>query len=105
MRTVIGVPENKIYVSAASAFEIAIKAKLGRLTDIGDPLLSVPFHMKRSNFLSLAISVEASLRVFSLPNIHEDPFDRLLIAQAMEHSLTLITNDDTVRKYPVQTLS
>jgi PIN domain nuclease of toxin-antitoxin system len=103
-RKIIASSKNKIHVSAASAFEIAIKANLGRLSEVGDPYITVPFHIRRNNFTNLPISVEDSLRVYSLAPLHTDPFDRLLIAQAKEHSLVLITTDEVVKRYPIETV-
>jgi PIN domain nuclease of toxin-antitoxin system len=97
--------KNSICFSSVSAFEIAIKANLGRLSEVGDPTSSVPFHAQRNNFEELHLTSRAALQVFKLPDIHNDPFDRLLIAQCLEHKLTLISADKLIPKYDILVVS
>lgn len=95
-------PENNIFLSAISGWEIAIKAALGRLEQVGDPELSVPFHAKRNSFKILEFSIAAALRIFNLPRIHQDPFDRALISQAQVLNIPLITSDANIKKYDLE---
>jgi PIN domain nuclease of toxin-antitoxin system len=86
----------EVYVSAASVWEVAIKHALGKLD--GDP---VAFHqaIEAFGFRELPITGEHTLAVAKLPPIHKDPFDRLLIAQAITEPLTLLTADSMLAEY------
>jgi len=89
-----------VLVSAASAWEAAIKIALGRLT------LPEPFSrgVDHSGFRRLAISFEHSEAAAALPRHHGDPFDRMLVAQAQLEGCTLVTHDQLLRPYAVATL-
>ncbi|MCU0247616.1 MAG: type II toxin-antitoxin system VapC family toxin, partial [Bryobacter sp.] len=76
-------PENDTFLSAASAFEIATKQNLGNLELPGPALTYVPFQRERHRILPLPVEETAALHVQRLPKLHRDPFDRLLIAQAI----------------------
>jgi PIN domain nuclease of toxin-antitoxin system len=89
-----------VYVSAASAWEIAIKVGLGRLR----PTRTVEQAAAESGFLELPISFRHAQRVAALPVHHRDPFDRLLIAQADVEELTLVTRDPVFGRYQVKTI-
>jgi PIN domain nuclease of toxin-antitoxin system len=89
-----------IYVSAASAWEIAIKIGLGRLR----PSRTVEEAVAESGFLELPVSFRHAYRVAALPAHHRDPFDRLLIAQADVEELTLVTRDPVFRRYRLKTI-
>jgi PIN domain nuclease of toxin-antitoxin system len=93
----ISLPENLVYVSAASAWEIGIKQKIGKLAFAG----SVADAILRHRFEPLAISVSHAEAAGALPAIHGDPFDRLLVAQAQMEGLTLVTLDQQVLQYQV----
>ena len=104
-RAAIGRADRLVFVSAASAWEIAIKVGLGRL-DLGEaPAACLPREAKRSGFRPLAISLEHAAAVAQLPPHHRDPFDRLLVAQAQLEGLTILTNDPAIARYDVATLS
>jgi PIN domain nuclease of toxin-antitoxin system len=85
-----------VFVSAASIWEIAIKARLGRLE--GDPNEFVAA-IEQSGFRALAISADHAAMVYELPFHHRDPFDRLLIAQALSEPLRLLTTDKMLSQY------
>jgi PIN domain nuclease of toxin-antitoxin system len=103
-RDAIADPGNGVWVSAASAWEIAIKAGLGRLTLPGPVAEVLPVALVDSDFLPLPITVEHALRVSELPPVHADPFDRLLIAQAITQTWTIVTADAVFARYPVTVL-
>ena len=86
---------DKVYVSAASAWEIAIKITLGKLRAPDD----LKIQMDASGFLELPISIAHAAAAGKLPPHHTDPFDRLLIAQAELESLTLLTSDRALKAY------
>jgi PIN domain nuclease of toxin-antitoxin system len=97
-------PENEVFLSAASAWEIAVKHRLGRLPLPAPPDEFVPAQRAAHGIEALAVEEEAALHVAKLPDLHRDPFDRMLIAQAMVGGLVLATPDDPIRQYPVRTL-
>lgn len=89
------------YLSSASGWEIAIKYALGRLPLPEPPGIYVPDRMRVSRSRELAITHADALAVAELPPHHRDPFDRLLVAQARLHGLTLITADAAIQRYDV----
>jgi PIN domain nuclease of toxin-antitoxin system len=89
---------NKVYVSAASAWEIGIKAASGKLRAPDD----LAEQMASAGFLELPVSIAHASAAGKLPRHHADPFDRLLIAQAQIESLTLLTNDRALKAYGEQ---
>ena len=95
---------NALFFSAASAWEIGIKTRLGKLTLPGDAIVYVPARIAAFGLTELPISVAHSLGVERLPAHHEDPFDRLLVAQAQIEGLTIITADPAFSAYPVRLL-
>jgi PIN domain nuclease of toxin-antitoxin system len=101
---VIGDPANEIYLSAASGWEIAIKAKLGRIEIEGDPGKVIPEQMVKNAFDGLPVQMSHALQVFNLPDLHRDPFDRILIAQAQVEDLSIITKDPAIGQYEVPTI-
>jgi PIN domain nuclease of toxin-antitoxin system len=100
LRQILVQPETRRYASAAAAWEIAIKWSLGKLA------LPVPPEefMRRLRTESLPINEAAALQVAKLPNLHNDPFDRIQISQSIEHSLILATPDPLIRQYAVKTI-
>ena len=88
---------DSVYVSAASAWEVAIKTGLGRLR----PIRTVEQAVDESGFLELPVTFRHVERVGKLPPHHRDPFDRLLIAQADVEELTLVTRDAVFARYGV----
>ena len=92
---------NIVYVSAVTAWEIAIKRSIGKLKLKGDYLKG----LTKYRFTPLDITSEHALTVESLPDLHKDPFDRLLIAQAQTEKLTLVTRDPKIMAYSVATLA
>jgi PIN domain nuclease of toxin-antitoxin system len=88
--------EADVYVSAASIWEVSIKASLGKLR--ADPR-EVLAALEPAGFLALPIAGEHAARVVGLPPIHRDPFDRLLVAQALVEPMRLLTDDATLGAY------
>ena len=88
---------NRVYVSAAVAWEIAIKKSLGKL-DVPDDLEEM---IEANRFTPLPITIAHALAVLSLPDHHRDPFDRILVAQALHEGFRLVTRDQDIAKYPV----
>lgn len=101
-REVIGNGENEIFLSAASGWEMAIKAKLGKLHLPGDPVSFVAEQMAANGFDGLPVQMSHALSVYTLPPYHHDPFDRLLVVQAKLENLRLLTADPQITRYPVE---
>ncbi len=99
-RAAIAAGDNQVLLSAASAWEIAIKRALGRLSAPEDLL----DQLAASGFDHLPIALRHALAVSDLPAHHRDPFDRMLIAQAMVEGLTVVTRDRRFSAYPVAVL-
>jgi PIN domain nuclease of toxin-antitoxin system len=97
-------PENEVFLSAVSAWEIAIKNRLGKLPLPTPPEEFVPAQRAAHGIVALPLDEEAALQVAKLPDLHRDPFDRMLIAQAIVGGLVLATPDEPIRQYPVRTL-
>ena len=101
-RKVIGDPDNDVLVSAASAWEITTRHRLGRLPGAnvvaGDVMAAIEDH----GFQPLAITVAHAERAGRLPGSHGDPFDRMLIAQALAHDLPLVSNESLFDRYGVR---
>jgi PIN domain nuclease of toxin-antitoxin system len=95
--TAISSPENHVYVSAVSVWEIAIKHAAGKLAFQGSAVKAIEEHQ----FLSLAISVHHAEYAGSLPQLHRDPFDRLLVAQTHLEGLVLVTVDHQILRYQI----
>jgi PIN domain nuclease of toxin-antitoxin system len=94
--------DEEIYFSAASSWEIAIKMQLGKYALPGVPGRYVPKRLNEQGIHPLSVSQRHALHVYELPLHHRDPFDRLLIAQAVEEEMTILTADRVFAKYPVK---
>lgn len=103
-RAVIEDGGNDIFVSAATAWEIAIKAERGRLELPVAPARFVPDRMALHGFDELPIGVSHALRAGELPQIHSDPFDRLLVAQSQLEDLPVVTADPAIGRYDIDVL-
>jgi PIN domain nuclease of toxin-antitoxin system len=102
IRTELVNPANKVYVSSVSAFEISVKASLKRLVLPGSPAQLLPPFFVRSGLTELAVSMEHSFGVYDLPPHHADPFDRLLISQALCEDMTVVSSDRVFSAYAVR---
>lgn len=94
-RAAIGDGRNTVYISAAVVWEIVIKRSLGKL-DAPDDLEAA---MAVNRFLPLPVTVHHALAVAALPNVHRDPFDRLLVAQAVHEGIKLVSRDPNILLY------
>jgi PIN domain nuclease of toxin-antitoxin system len=100
-REAIADGRNDVFVSAASAWEIAIKAALGKL-HAPDDFATV---VDEAGFTALPITVHHALAVRELPDVHQDPFGRILAAQARTEDLTLVTRDPRLGQYPIRVVT
>ena len=97
-------PANDLLLSAASSWEIAIKARLGRIVLPDDPRRYAPDRMRAIGAEPLAVEHAHALAVTELPMLHRDPFDRMLVAQARHLGLGIVTADADIARYDVRTI-
>jgi PIN domain nuclease of toxin-antitoxin system len=103
-RTAIQDPANDVFLSVVSVWEAVIKHQLGKLPLPAPPADFLPQQRVAHGIASLPIDEGAMLHLAALPPVHRDPFDRLLVAQALQHALTLATVDPAVSSYGVALL-
>lgn len=96
--------DNELFFSAASYWEMCIKLSIGKLALQPDWKERFERHMAANGIGWLAIKTNHSRRIIDLPWIHRDPFDRLLVAQALEEGMVLLTGDRHIRQYTVSTI-
>ena len=97
-------PENEVFVSVVSFWEILVKYQLGKLPLPQPPHEYLPVQRERHLLSSLPLDEGSVMHLAKLPSIHRDPFDRMLICQTIEHNLTLVTADEVVASYPISVL-
>jgi PIN domain nuclease of toxin-antitoxin system len=95
--------DNDLYLSAASAWEVGTKYAARRLSLSEPPDLYVPTQRDAHGILALPIDEESALHNARLPHLHRDPFDRMLVEQAIVHGMTIVTPDAIVRRDPART--
>lgn len=92
---------NEVFFSVASAWEIVVKASLGRLKLEDDPETFLDDQLEANAFEVLPIHLRHALAIAGLPDLHRDPFDRILVAQAISESMSILSGDERVTAYPV----
>ena len=101
VRDLIDDDANTVFASAASAYEIAFKHRRGKLDNVGRLALGFEVEIARENFSPLPITVAVAIRAGAFDHAHRDPFDRLLIAQALQDDLTLVSNEKLFDSFAV----
>jgi PIN domain nuclease of toxin-antitoxin system len=101
-RAVIANTNNSILVSAASAWEIATKVRIGKLPDAVELAHDFESCLIQEQFLSLSISSSHATRAGLLPGPHRDPFDRILVAQAQEENVPILSKEVVFDRYGIQ---
>jgi PIN domain nuclease of toxin-antitoxin system len=96
-------PANDVYLSSVAAWEIAVKCALGRLPLPAPPERFVPQQRARHAIEPLPLDEESVLQAHRLPARHRDPFDRMLVCQAIVHGMAILTPDPLITGYPVRT--
>jgi len=96
--------DNTVLISAASAWEIAIKFRAGKLPEAADLVSNFPSEIEREGFQLLPISAEHGIRAGLLPGLHKDPFDRMLVAQSQAEDMPIISNESVFDSYGVRRL-
>ncbi len=104
VRDTIRDPANRVFLSAVSVWEAVIKYALNRLPLPAPPAYYLPLQRKAHRIEALPVEEAVMMQLARLPALHRDPFDRILVAQALHHGLTLVTVDAAVRSYPVPLL-
>jgi PIN domain nuclease of toxin-antitoxin system len=95
-------PENEVYLSTVSTWEIAVKHALGRLPLPEAVEKFIPPQREEHGVASLPLEEETTLYLPRLPEMHKDPFDRMLICQAIVHGLVILTPDELIMQYPIR---
>ena len=103
-RQAIADPEDELFLSAASAWEMALKSRLGRLKLPGNVEGFISEQMAVNVIQALPIQIRHALRTRDLPNHHQDPFDRMIVSQAQVEGLTVLTGDPLIGRYQVDVL-
>ena len=96
--------DGELWLSAASVWEISVKFAKGTLRLPVPPGRLIPDARKRYGLSTLPVDEESALHLVKLPRLHADPFDRMLVSQAIVHGLTIVTPDPLVTQYPARTL-
>jgi PIN domain nuclease of toxin-antitoxin system len=104
VRALMGDGSNVLLFSAVSGWEIAIKARLGKLQLPEDLASFLTAQLVRNHVTILSIHLSHTLHVYTLPALHRDPFDRLLVAQSQLEQLPILTADPLIQQYSVQTI-
>lgn len=97
-------PSNDVLLSAVSVWEIAAKHRAGRLPLPEPPDQLIRTERRLRGVAALAFDEESALQVLRLPALHRDPFDRMLISQAIAHGLAIVTPDPAITQYPVRVI-
>lgn len=103
-RELIRKKSDSVLVSAVSAWELAIKFRLGRLPSAADLISDFSNTMEREEFQLLPVTAEHGIRAGLLPSHHKDPFDRMLVAQAQAESMPIVSNERVFEYYGVRRL-
>jgi PIN domain nuclease of toxin-antitoxin system len=97
-------PGNTVFLSSVTTWEIGIKYSIGKLTLPATPRLFVPEERENHHISKLELEEADTFHLETLPFLHKDPFDRMLVCQAIERSLTILTPDPLIRQYPIRTI-
>lgn len=103
-RQVLENGQEELYLSAVTAWELSIKMRIGKLHLPSPPAQCIPAFMARQGLWPLPVTHTHALKVYDLPLHHRDPFDRLIIAQAITEKMCVLTADRVFEKYPVEVL-
>ena len=96
--------DNEVYLSVVSLWEIIVKYQLGKLPLPQTPEIYIPIQREKHLISSLPLDEVSVSNLSKLPQAHRDPFDRMLICQAIEHGLTITTIDESICSYPIAVL-
>ncbi len=97
-------PDNEVFLSVVSCWEIAVKHAAGKLKLPEPPAKLIPAYRERYGVGSLPLDEESALQVGRLPRLHADPFDRMLVCQAITQLMPILTPDELIAQYPIRTI-
>jgi PIN domain nuclease of toxin-antitoxin system len=97
-------PANEVFLSSVSSWEIAVKQSLRTLRLPSPPVEFVPAQREAHGIAALPLAEEEVLYLPKIPKLHRDPFDRMLICQAIVNGLTILTPDEQIGRYPIRVL-
>ena len=101
-RELIADNANDVYFSVASGWEIVVKAGLRRVELPDDPDRFIPEQVSANAFQVLPVHLRHALKIYTLSDLHRDPFDRMLVAQAVSEEMVLLSGDPQIARYPVE---
>lgn len=104
LRDIIRDPDNEVYLSSVSVWEAIIKYQLGKLPLPEPPAIYLPKQRDLHQIDSLGLDEDSVIQLAKLPPLHRDPFDRMLICQALQNGLTIATVDTAIRAYSVHVI-
>ena len=99
-RQVIHNLDNEIFLSVVSTWECVIKYQIGKLDFPSSPETYLPMERRKHLIKTLTVEENTIAQLINLPLIHRDPFDRLIMAQALQHELVIMTEDEVILAYP-----
>ncbi len=102
IRDAISDYDNEVYLSIISIWECIVKYKLGKLPLPESPDIYLPKQRDRHQIINLNLDESSVVQLTKLPSLHRDPFDRMLICQALQHNLSIATADKAIRAYPIK---
>jgi PIN domain nuclease of toxin-antitoxin system len=103
-KTVFSDPDNEVYLSSVSVWEILVKYLLSKLSISGSPECFIREQREQHDIDTLPLDEVSALHLPVLPRLHRDPFDRMLVCQAIEHNLTILTPDPMIIQYPIKVI-
>jgi len=104
VREIVEAGATELLLSAASAWEVALLWKLGRIELQEEPTEFIPIALRALAITPLPIGFDTAITAATLPLIHRDPFDRILVAEALKGGLTILSKDQTIPRYGVTTI-
>ena len=104
LKDIIQDSANEVYLSVVSLWESIVKYHLGKLPLPLSPEKYLPLQRERHNISSLSLDEAGIIHLSDLPSFHRDPFDRMLICQAIEHDMTIVTMDAAIAQYPIKSI-
>lgn len=102
-RSLFESPENEVFLSSVSFWEINVKYQIGKLPLPESPRHYIPKQRKNHGIETLSLSETDISHLQTLPSVHKDPFDRMLVCQAIEGNMSILTPDPIIQDYPVKT--
>ncbi len=97
-------PSNSVFISSVTSWEITLKHSIGKLPLPTSPRMFIQEAITEHGITTLALAFDVVFHLQGLPPLHKNPFDRMLICQAIENGLTILTPDEHIHQYPVKTL-